>query len=110
MPAVDSDRNLSTLSLLRRSTGSRIGLLRFRRAHLAVAGLFLFWPAFSVCQLQSSSVLCRGGNANFDAESRTGVKVHVGAARHGGTVSLATRACAATLSWEDQQMLVATDA
>jgi hypothetical protein len=81
-----------------------------RRARLAAAALFLCWPALGVCQPQAQSVLCRGGNGNFDAEFRTGVKVHVGAGRDGGLATLATRACAAKLSWEKQELLVATGA
>src|SRR5205085_4218367 len=44
---------------------------------------------------------------NFDASFSTGVTLHVGAARNG---ELATRACAATLSWGKQQVTVATGA
>jgi hypothetical protein len=65
----------------------------------------LFWAMPSVCQTQDNSVLCRGGYGNFDAEFRTGIKVHVGAAR---SEELATRACAAKLSWEKQELVVAT--
>jgi len=50
------------------------------------------------------------GSGNFDAEFRTGVKVHVGAARNGGPATLGTRACAAKLIWENQELLVATGA
>jgi hypothetical protein len=76
---------------------------------LVVASLFLFWATTCICQTQTliSGVLCRGGDGNFDAEFQTGVKVHVGAARNG---ELATRACAARLSWEKQELVVATDA
>jgi hypothetical protein len=71
--------------------------------------VFLFWATTSICQTQTliSGILCRGGDGNFDAEFQTGVKVHVGAARNG---ELATRACAARLSWEKQELVVATDA
>jgi len=70
--------------------------------------LFLFWPALCVCQPQT--VLCQSGNAPFDAEFRTGVDVHVRAARNRGLATLATRSCAATLTWEKQELVVATDA
>jgi hypothetical protein len=67
--------------------------------------LWLFWAASSTCQAQANSVLCRGGDGGFDAEFRTGIKVHVGAARN---EELATRAGAARLSWEKQELVVAT--
>ncbi len=51
------------------------------------------------------SVLCDGGDGTFDAEFSTGIKVRVGAARNG---ELATRACAAKLGWENQELVVAT--
>ena len=78
----------------------------------AALWVFFLWPALSVGQTQPGTVLCRDGNANFDAELRTGVKLHVGAARvgMGGTGTLATRACAARLSWDKQELLVATGA
>jgi len=47
---------------------------------------------------------------NFDAEFRTGVKVHVGAAKNRALETFATHACAAKLSWEKQELLVATGA
>jgi hypothetical protein len=50
-------------------------------------------------------VVCDGGDGTFDAEFSTGIKVHVGAARSG---ELATRACAAKLGWENQELVVAT--
>jgi len=78
-------------------------LTRHRR--VAAAGFFLFLATMSVCQAQTSGVLCRGGDGTFDADFQTGIKVHVGAARHG---ELATRACAAKLSWEKQELVVAT--
>src|SRR6266487_1893346 len=79
-----------------------------RRARLAVASLFLFWPALCICQ--PDAVLCSGGDGKFDAEFRTGAMVHVGAAKNGELATLAMRACAAKLSWEKQELLVATGA
>ena len=73
----------------------------------AAVGVFLccvLWATLSTCQTQGA-ILCNRGDGNFDAEFRTGVKVHVGAARNG---ELATRACAAKLSWEKQELVVAT--
>jgi hypothetical protein len=53
---------------------------------------------------------CKDGVGNFDAEFRTEVRVHVGAARSEGLVTLATRACAAKLSRKNQDVVVATGA
>ena len=61
-------------------------------------------------QPQAGSILCRGGSGTFDAEFRTGVAVHVGAARENGTATLATRACEAKLGWEKQELVVVTGA
>jgi hypothetical protein len=74
---------------------------------LAAVVVFLccvFWATLSVCQTQGR-ILCNRGDGNVDAEFRAGIKVHVGAARNG---ELATRACAAKLSWEKQELVVAT--
>jgi hypothetical protein len=74
---------------------------------LAAGGVLLccvFWATLSTCQAQVR-ILCNRGDGNFDAEFRTGIKVHVGAARNG---ELATRACAAKLRWEKQELVVAT--
>ncbi len=78
-----------------------------RCARLAIASLFLAWPLLCISQPQTHSVLCSAGNGNFDAEFRTGVTVHVGATRNG---ELRTRACAANLNWENQELLVAAGA
>jgi hypothetical protein len=79
------------------------------RASWVTAALLLLCPALAACQTQSTGVLCRAGDGNFDAQFRTGVKVHVGAARSGGVATLATRSCAAKLSWEKQELAVVTD-
>jgi hypothetical protein len=80
------------------------------RAYLVTACLCLYWPALCFCQTQHRSILCRDGNTNYEAEFHTGIKVHVGASHTGGLATLATRTCEATLSWEHQQILVATNA
>lgn len=67
--------------------------------------LFVFWATLSVCHAQARSVLCTDGDGTLDVESRTGVKLHVGAARDG---RLATRLCAATFVWEKQELVIAT--
>jgi len=81
---------------------------RASRCGWSVAASFLvFWlcsamPSF--CQAHAGGVLCHRGDGVFDAEFRTSIKVHVGAARQG---ELATRACAARLNWEKQELVVA---
>jgi hypothetical protein len=67
--------------------------------------IFLLWATLSVCQNQGRSVLCNGGDGVLDVEFRPGFRLHVGAARNG---QLATRACAAKLVWEKQELVVAT--
>jgi hypothetical protein len=81
-----------------------------RRPRQGAALLFLFWLALCSCQSGVGSILCHDGNGAFDSQFRTGVTVHVGAARERGPTTLATRACAAKLGWEEQEQLVATDA
>jgi hypothetical protein len=72
---------------------------------LASCLVFLFWATLSVCQSQGRSVLCNNGDGTLDVEFHAGIKLHVGAARDG---LLATRACAARLVWEKQELVVAT--
>ncbi len=67
-------------------------------------------PLLSACPAHARDVLCREGNANFNAEFRNGVKVHVGASRSGDFKMLATRTCAAKLLWEKQELPVTTGA
>jgi hypothetical protein len=55
--------------------------------------------------MRPADVLCTNGSGNFDAVFRSGVKVHVGAARNEG---LATRACSAKLAWENRELTVAS--
>jgi hypothetical protein len=59
----------------------------------------------SVRQVRAADVLCSNGVGKLDATIRTGVKVHVGAARNEG---FATRACSAKLAWENQELTVAS--
>ena len=90
-------------------SGDRCRIMRhpLRGGWLAAASVFfvLFSATLGACQTLGRSVLCNDGDGNFDTEFRTGVRVHVGAARNGG---LATRACAAKLGWENQELVVAT--
>jgi hypothetical protein len=78
--------------------------VRFCRGAVALALLLLFGVTASVCHAQRHDVNCSDGAGDFDAEFRTGVKVHVGAARNG---ELATRVCEATLSWNKQNLVIA---
>ncbi len=82
--------------------------LRGHRCGAAALALFLLsCLTASVCQAQTHDVVCRAGDGEFQAEFRTGVKVHVGAARNEG---LAARVCEASLSWSDQTLVVAAEA
>ncbi len=76
-----------------------------RRRLVLVTSLVLFCSTLSICFAQPQSILCTDGEGKFDAETRTGVRVQVGASRDG---ELATRACAAKLGWEKQELIVAT--
>lgn len=55
-------------------------------------------------QARAYDVLCRNGNAAFEAHFRTGVQVNVGPPKNG---RLATRACRATLSWGEEKVIIA---
>src|SRR5258708_36165403 len=61
------------------------------------------------CPAQNRDVLCTNGSGKFEAQFHTGVKLRVGAAKNAAG-GLATRACAATLSWGKQELVVATKA
>jgi hypothetical protein len=76
-----------------------------RLAALSVI-LFCCFATLGICQTQSRSILCLGGDGTFHADFRTGVTLHAGPARNG---RLATRACAATFVWYKQDLIVATD-
>jgi hypothetical protein len=69
--------------------------------------LFVFFLTSSVCVAQTHDVLCTEGDGNFEAQFRTGIKVRVGAARNG---TFAIRSCAATLSWDKEELPVADKA
>jgi hypothetical protein len=75
----------------------------FRRREL-LAALLLLWAALGFGQATVRSIVCRSGNGNFDAEFRTGVRIHVGAARN----EFATHSCAAKLTWDNQDLPIAT--
>lgn len=92
---------------LRLSSDRDLIMLRPSRRALSVFLFWFSWAPLSICQTQARSVLCTGGDGVLDAEFRNGIKVHVGAARNG---ELATRACAAKLTWEKQELVVATGA
>jgi hypothetical protein len=65
---------------------------------------FLSCLSADICQAQLHDVLCRDGGGDFGAEFPTGIKVRVGPAKSG---QLESRVCQATLSWADQELLVA---
>ncbi len=68
---------------------------------------FLFFLTAHACRAQSHDVICDKGAGDFEAEFRTGVKVHVGAARNG---ELATRLCDAAVSWDKGNLAIAAGA
>ncbi len=76
---------------------------RFRYGGAALALFFLSCMSASICQAQNHDVVCRGGVGYFEADSPTGVKVHVGASRIG---ELEARVCEAALSWGDQNLVI----
>ena len=71
------------------------------------ASLLFFCLTSSACLAQMHDVLCTEGDGNFEAQFRSGIKVRVGAARNG---TFATRSCAATLSWDKEELPVADKA
>jgi hypothetical protein len=90
-----------------RSDHSQRTPIRLRRGAAALALTLLSCLTASVCHAQSHDVICRDGAGEFDTEFHTGIKVHVGAARNG---ELATRVCAATLSWNKENLDIAAAA
>src|SRR5438876_6729930 len=60
----------------------------------------------SLCVAQDHDVLCSDGSGSFQAEFNTGVTVQVRAARTG---ELATRTCEATLGWNKDSLIIATN-
>jgi len=81
--------------------------LRFPRLAASPVLFFLFFLTAHVCRAQSHDVICDKGAGDFEAEFRTGVKVHVGAARNG---ELATRLCDAAVSWDKGNLAIAAGA
>jgi TonB-like protein len=59
-------------------------------------------------QARAYDVLCHNGNTAFEAYFHTGVQVNVGPPTEGGLA--AERVCRATLSWEDEELVVAKNA
>jgi hypothetical protein len=82
-------------------------VIRQRHGVMITASLLFFWIGSTVCRAQVRDVLCTGGDGNFDAEFDAGIRVRVGAARNG---TLATRACAGTLSWDRQELSITGEA
>jgi hypothetical protein len=78
---------------------------RCRSLRFTATCFFLFCASLSVRQVRAADLLCSNGVGKFDATLRTGVKVHVGAARNEG---FATRTCSAKLVWENQELTVAS--
>jgi hypothetical protein len=87
--------------------GRSMIFVRQRHGVMITAALLLLWIGPTVCRAQVRDVLCTDGDGNFDAEFRAGVRVKVGAARNG---TFAARACAATLSWDKQELSITGEA
>jgi hypothetical protein len=81
--------------------------IRFRRSAMALASFLLFCLTANVCHAQNHEAVCIAGGGAFESQFHTGVKVSVVAARNDG---LATRACAAELSWNKQKLVIAASA
>jgi hypothetical protein len=67
----------------------------------------LFSMASCHYNAQAQNVLCSGGIGNFKSKFTTGVTVSVNATKIGG---LSTRSCEATLTWNQQELMVVPDA
>jgi len=78
--------------------------VRFCWGALALA---LCCATASLCVAQDHDVLCGDGSGSFQTEFNTGVTVQVRAARTG---ELATRTCEATLAWNKDSLIIATNA
>ena len=72
----------------------------------ASASMIAVYLLLNVCSAETHDVLCKAGNARFEAYFHTGIDVIVGSVQKG---RLATRSCKATLSGK-QGVLVASDA
>lgn len=81
--------------------------LRIRHVLAGIALSCLFFLTAGVCHAQNHDVICRDGTGEFEAQSRSGVSVRVGAAR---TEGLAARICEAEIGWGDQKLVVAPEA
>src|SRR5439155_24090817 len=77
--------------------------VRFSMVPLALA---LCCVTASLCVAHDHDVLCSDGSGSFQAEFHTGVPVQVRAARTG---ELATRTCEATLGWNKDSLIIATN-
>src|ERR1700687_4172055 len=89
------------------SNRSRRAPVPFHCGGAALALFFLSCITPKICHAQSHDVICVDGTGDFETEFQSSVRVHVGAARNGG---LAARVCEATLTWNKQNLVVATAA
>ena len=88
---------------------SKRALGRLHQRLLTLVPYLLVCAMATLCHAQSRDALCNHGSGSFQAEFRSGVKARLGAARTPDQ-GLATRACEATLSWDRQEVVVATQA
>jgi hypothetical protein len=88
---------------------SKRALGRIHQRLLTLVPYLLVCAVATLCHAQSRDALCSHGSGSFQAEFRSGVKARLGAARTTDQ-GLATRACEATLNWDKQEIVVATQA
>ena len=88
---------------------SKRALGRLHQRILTLVPYLLVCAVATLCHAQSRDALCSHGSGSFQAEFRSGVKARLGAARTTDQ-GLATRSCEAILSWDKQEMVVATQA
>jgi hypothetical protein len=69
--------------------------------------VLLFWSVSLYCQERVQDITCDNGGGEYRDRFSTGVTVSVGAIRNG---AFAERACDAKLTWNAQELPVATDA
>ncbi|HEY2647499.1 MAG TPA: hypothetical protein VGI34_11020, partial [Candidatus Acidoferrales bacterium] len=82
-------------------------LIPFRRTVIVLSLILITCLTASACHAQARDVLCHDGVGDFETEFHAGVKVRVGAGRN---QELAARVCEASLSWGNQNLVVASAA
>ncbi len=82
--------------------------LRLRRPSLLMLlSALLLWPALVPYECRAQDATCENGNGEYSTRFASGVTVTVGAVREG---AFSERACFAKLTWNGQEIPVASDA